>query len=434
MMPPPPAAARPAASQMPEGGVTTKSGDHGAPPGISRGLTLAMAFAAGAAVANLYYNQPMLGIMEHDLGTPGPAGLVAPGLTGFVPTATQLGYAAGLFLLVPLGDLMDRRRLITAQFVLLAAALALVALAPTAGLVMLASLAMGACATVAQQVVPFAASLAAPARRGRTMGTVMAGVLCGILLSRTVSGFVGTHMGWREMFWLAVPLTLGMAWLMAARLPRNQPYQAIGYGTALASLAWLWRQEPLLRRATVVQGALFASFTAFWTVLALHLQEPRFHLGADVAGLFGIVGAVGVLAAPLAGRIADRRGPARVIGAGALLTVLSWGLVSLWGAVPGLVLGVVVLDFGVQSALVSNQHVVFALQPAARSRLNTVFMTGMFVGGSAGSAGATLAWGLAGWPGVCGFGAALAAVALAVETAGRLGGVQRAATEGKRAL
>lgn len=374
------------------------------PASISTGLTLAMALACGVAVANIYYNQPMLGIMEHDLGN--------DGVTGLIPTVTQLGYAVGLFFLVPLGDLMDRRSLIVGQFMLLALTLVLVALAPSASIVVAASLAMGICSTVVQQIVPFAAALASPSSRGKTMGIVMAGVLCGILLSRTLSGFVATHFGWREMFWLAVPLAVAMGLAMAVLLPRNSSRLKMNYGSALKSLVSLWRHEPTLRHATLMQAALFASFSAFWTVLALHLQEPHFQLGADVAGLFGIVGAVGVVAAPLAGRIADQRGPALVIAAGAVLTLLSWLIFGLWGTVPGLVVGVIALDFGVQSSLVSNQHVVFSLHSDARSRLNTIFMTGMFLGGSAGSAGGMLAWRLDGWHTVCGFGIVLALIAL----------------------
>jgi predicted MFS family arabinose efflux permease len=233
-----------------------------------------------------------------------------------------------------------------------------------------------------------------------------------------VAGFVATHLGWRDMFLIAAPLALGTAALMGALLPRNHPHLDLRYGAALASVIRLWREEPALRRATVVQALLFASFTAFWTVLALHLQA-RFQLGADVAGLFGIVGVVGVIAAPLTGRVADRHGPASVIAVGALLTVLSWLLFGLWAAVPGLVLGVIALDLGIQGAMISNQHVVFTLQPLARGRLNTVFMTGLFVGGAAGSAGATFAWSAAGWPAVCGFGMLLAIAALVFELIGR---------------
>ena len=377
-------------------------------PAISQTLTLVMAVATGVAVASIYYHQPMLGIMQRDLGS--------PVISGLIPTVTQLGYAAGLFLLVPLGDLRDRRRLIVTQFLLLALSVVLMAIAPTAGVVALASLAMGACATVAQQIVPFAATLASPASRGKTVGTVMAGLLCGILLSRTLAGFVATHWGWREMFWLAAPLAVLMAGLMAWLLPRNYPRLTMKYGAALASLISLWRNERALRHATLIQAAQFASFSAFWTILALHLQEPAYHLGADVAGMFGVIGAVGVIAAPIAGRIADRRGPDLVIAGAALLSLVAWLIFGLWGSLAGLITGVIILDFGVQSSLISNQHVVYALHPEARSRLNTVFMIGMFLGGASGSAGATLAWNLAGWPALCALGVVLSLIALGVVT------------------
>jgi predicted MFS family arabinose efflux permease len=374
------------------------------PPGstLRRGTTLAMAAATGIAVANIYYNQPMLALMELDL--PGGAAVM-------IPTATQIGYALGLFVLVPLGDLVERRRLIVVQFLLLAAALTATALAPNVYLVVAASVLVGMLATVAQQIVPFAAYLAPPGRQGAAVGTVMSGLLMGVLLSRTVAGFVATHAGWRAMFWLGVPLALAAGGLMAARLPKSMPTAKASYLNLIGSLYGLWLEFHALRLAAATQALLFGSFTAFWTILALHLAEPKFGLGADAAGLFGVLGTTGILAAPIAGRLADTRGPRGVILLGSAMVVVSWLFFGLWNSLAGLICGVAVLDFAIQGVLVSNQHVVYALRPEARSRLNTIFMGAMFLGGSLGSSVAALAWTTGGWSRVSLLGAILAASA-----------------------
>lgn len=378
---------------------------------ISLGMTLVMAIACGVAVANIYYIQPMLGILE--AAFPGQAPVI-----GLVPTATQLGFAAGLLLLVPLGDRFDRRRLILIQLAALTLSLAAAALAPNAWSLVVASALVGATSSVAQQIVPFAAELAAPSRRGATIGIVMSGVLCGMLCGRALAGAVGHHYGWRAMFWLGLLLAVAVGLLLAAVLPRSRPKTQEGYGALLKSLAILWWDEPQLRRATIIQGCLFGSFSALWTILALQL-DARYHLGADIAGLFGLIGAVGVLVAPIAGTVADRRGPHTVIGLGSVIMLTSWVGFAVWGKIAGLIVGVILLDFGEQGALVSNQHVIYALRPEARNRLNTIFMGGMFVGGAVGSAGASLAWEFAGWAAVCTFGAALVAIALGLHACGR---------------
>lgn len=385
------------------------------PAGLGRGLTFAMAAATGLAVANIYYAQPMLGVISADF----------PGVdsVGLVPTATQLGYALGLGLLVPLGDLIERRRLIMVQFLVLAAALGLAAIAPNPVLLLIASLLIGMCATVAQQIVPFAAHLAAPEKRGAAVGTVMSGLLCGILFSRTLSGFVATHAGWREMFWLGMPVAIGAAVLMRLVLPESKGNAALHYGALLHSLGGLWRDLPALRRAAITQALLFAGFTSFWGILAFRLAEPDLGLGADIAGLFGVIGAVGIFAAPISGRLADKIGSRRIVLVGALISLLSWAIFGFWPSLIGLVIGVVLLDFGIQASLISNQHLVYQLRPEARSRLNTIFMGTMFLGGAAGSGLAVAAWRFGGWPAVSLLSGGFAALAVLLQL---LGNRQRA--------
>jgi len=370
-----------------------------------------MGVAAGVAVANIYYNQPMLGLIESDL--PGA-------LTGFVPMAAQLGYALGLILLVPLGDLVERRQLIVWQFIALGVALSLAALAQSPMMILLASLFVGAGATAAQQIVPFAALLTTAQSRGATVGAVMAGLIAGIFVSRPLAGYVAAYAGWRAMFWLGVPLALAMAALLAVRLPRSRSDNRQSYGRLLASLATLWRELPALRLAAMTQAMIFAAFMVFWTVLAFRLQDPPFGYGADVVGLFGLLGIVGVLAAPVAGTLSDRRGPYSTIMFGAVLTLLSWIILGAWESLIGFSIAVALLDFGMQGAIVANQHVIFALRPEAHSRINTLFMGLTFVGGAFGSALASLGWQMIGWSAVTGIGLALGAAAVTLQAIGIL--------------
>ncbi|MDR3437585.1 MFS transporter [Telmatospirillum sp.] len=375
------------------------------PSQISRRLTLIMAAAAGLSVANIYYNQPMLGLIVRDFGDSGHVRLV--------PAATQLGYALGLLLLVPMGDAFDRRRLILTQNIILVIALAVAAAAPSAAVLLVASVVIGALSTIAQQIVPLAADLAPADRRGQVVGTVMSGLLTGILLARTISGSIGAWFDWRAMFWAGTLIAALMAVMLAITLPRHPPAQRHAYASLLLSLGELTRSQPRLRRAMMTQGAQFACFSIFWTTLALLLQEPPFLLGSAVAGLFGIVGLTGVIVAPMAGRQSDKRGPQGIIGFGLLLVLAAFIVFAVVPGLAGLTVGVILLDTGVTMSMIANQSVIFSLVPAARNRINTIYMTGMFLAGAAGSAASGAAWSNFGWPGVTGLGLAVSLAGLA---------------------
>jgi predicted MFS family arabinose efflux permease len=359
-----------------------------------RGLLFLLATIAGVTVANIYYNQPLLDNFRQSF--PGSASWV-----GVVPAVTQLGYAGGMLLLAPLGDRFDRRRLILLQIVGLCIALIVAAAAPTLSVLIFASLVIGVLSTIAQQAVPFSAELAPPAQRGHAVGTVMSGLLVGILLARTASGLIAQYFGWRAVFVVSVIALLVLAVVIILRLPKSQPTSTLPYGKLLVSMWHLVTEHRALREASLTGAALFAAFSIFWSVLALLLAGAPFHLGPQAAGLFGIVGAAGAMAAPLAGKFADRRGPRAIITLSIVLVGISF---VVFGAsatsIVGLVVGVIVLDIGVQAAQISNQSRIYALKPDARSRVNTVYMVAYFIGGALGSGVGAAVWPAFGWLGV----------------------------------
>ena len=370
-----------------------------------RTLLLLLAITAGVSVAGIYYNQPLL----DDFRKSFPEGAA---WIGAVPAATQLGYATGMLLLAPLGDRFDRRRLILLQIAGACVAFFVAASAQTLGVLIGASLAIGVLSTIAQQAVPFAAELAPPEARGHAVGTVMSGLLIGILLARTAAGFVGQYFGWRAVFGASIVALLGLAVVVVLKLPRSRPTSTLGYGKLLGSMWHLVVELRGLREAAATGAFIFAAFSLFWTVLALLLAGESFHLGPQAAGLFGIVGAAGAMVAPIAGRSADKRGPRAVITLALAVIALSFVIFAFSGkSLLGLAIGVIVLDVGVQAAQIANQARIYALRPEARSRVNTVYMVGYFVGGAAGSVVGAATWSAFGWLGVCVAGLVFAALA-----------------------
>lgn len=327
---------------------------------------------------------------------------------------TQAGYAAGLVLFVPLGDISERRRLIVLLLLAVATALATAAGSSTLGMLAAASFAIGVTTVVPQLILPFAAGMSAPGVRGRVVGHVVSGLLVGILAGRVVAGAVAHYAGWRTMFAAAAVAMVLLALALRFMLPLAPPASGgLGYGALLRSLGTIFRAEPVIRDAALLGALTFASFSAFWTTLAFRLVEPPLRHGSATAGAFGLIGLVGAVAAPLAGRMADRRRPRQTVGVGLFVNVGAWLLMLAAGdTLIGLAVGVILLDAGTQVAQVSNQARVYALPAAMHGRLNTTYMTCYFIGGSLGSAAATLAWASWRWGGVCAV--ALGALAAAI--------------------
>ncbi|MFC6999395.1 MFS transporter [Rufibacter roseus] len=367
-----------------------------------------MTIGAGLVVANIYYNQPLLGDIARTFNT-------TEAKAGSIAMYTQVGYALGLLLLVPMGDMLQRKRLIMSDFAFIIGSLLLGAFSPNIYVLMGASLLIGISSVIPQLFIPLAAHLAKPEERGKVVGTVLSGLLIGILLSRTLSGFVGAHLGWRAMFLIAAGL-MALLWIALLRLlPEVHPDYKGTYRSLMASLWPLFRQEPLLRLSSIRGGLLFGSFSAFWSTLVFHLEAPPFNAGSDVAGAFGLIGAVGAFAAPVVGRLSDKVNTKNLVTAMISLVVFSFVLYGVFStSMFWLIAGVILMDLGLQAAHTSNQTTIFALNPQARNRLNTVYMFTYFVGGALGTFLASHAWVRWQWMGVVATGLLLSSLSLLV--------------------
>jgi len=378
-----------------------------APSPLTRPVTLLFAVASGLAVANAYFAHPLLDVMADDLG-------LSHAVAGLIVGATQLGYGLGLVLLVPLGDLLDRRKLIIGQSLLSVLALACVGFSSTAAMLLASMAALGLLAVVTQALVAYAATLARPSERGQVVGVVTSGIVLGILLARTAAGLLTDLSGWGTVYLVSAALTLVIAGLLYKALPRQRRTgPRISYPRLIASVFTLFLEEPVLRIRAVLAMLIFADITTLLAPMVLPLAAPPFSLSHTEVGLFGLAGAAGALGAARAGRWADRGHGQRTTGIALALMLAAWLPISmlphslLW-----LVLGVLVIDFGLQAAHVTNQGMIYRVRPEAQNRLTAAYMVFYSIGSAAGSAISTLVYAHAGWNGVCLMGAGIGALAL----------------------
>ena len=369
---------------------------------------LLLAVATGAAAANLYYAQPLLDTIADGLGT-------SAGLAGLVLTASQIGYAAGLLLIVPLGDLVERRALVVRMLLACAAGLAVCAAAPSFGVLALGIAVVGVTSVVAQVLVPFAGDLAAEEERGKVVGTIMSGLLIGILLARTLSGFVAELAGWRAVYLLAAVAMVALSAALRRALPLIAARGGTPYPALLRSIATLVAEEPVLRRRMTYGMLGMTSFTLVWTALTFLLSGPAYGYSEGTIGLFGLVGLVGALAAQGAGRLSDRDLGSAATAGFWLLVLAGWLLCDLGGSsLAALLAGLVVLDAGVQGQHITNQSTIYALRPDARSRVTTAYIAGNFLAAAVGSALASALWGAGGWEAISAVGIGSGVLALAL--------------------
>lgn len=376
--------------------------------GLSPALILLMSVATGLAVASNYYAQPLLDTIARAFN-------LSASSAGFIVTAAQLGYAAGLLFLVPLGDMFERRMLIVSMTLLAAGGMLITASSQSLTMMIIGTALTGLFSVVAQILVPLAATLASPEKRGKVVGTIMSGLLLGILLARTVAGLLASLGGWRTVYWVASVLMVVMALALWRGLPKVKQENHLNYPQLLASVFSLFTQDKLLRTRALLGCFTFANFSILWTSMAFLLAAPPFNYSEGVIGLFGLAGAAGELGARPAGGLADKGKSHLTTSAGLVLLLLSWA--AIWYghvSVLALIVGILVLDLTVQGVHITNQTVIYRVKPEARNRLTAGYMTSYFIGGAAGSLISASAWQHAGWSGVCAIGAIVATINLLV--------------------
>lgn len=375
---------------------------------LSPALIALMSVATGLAVASNYYAQPLLDTIAHAFS-------LTAGQAGFIVTAAQLGYAAGLLFLVPLGDMFERRGLIVVMTLLAAGGMLITASSTSLGLMILGTALTGLFSVVAQILVPLAATLAEPSKRGKVVGTIMSGLLLGILLARTVAGLLASLGGWRTVYWVASVLMALMALALWRGLPKVKHENHLNYPQLLGSIFRLFSGNKLLRTRALLGCLTFANFSILWTSMAFLLASPPFNYSEGMIGLFGLAGAAGALGARPVGGLADKGKSHLTTSASLVLLLLSWA--AIWAghsSVLALIVGILVLDLTVQGVHITNQTVIYRVQPDARNRLTAGYMTCYFVGGAAGSLISASAWQHFGWAGVCLAGAGIASLNLLV--------------------
>ncbi|MEP8464286.1 MFS transporter [Enterobacter hormaechei] len=376
--------------------------------GLSPALILLMSVATGLAVASNYYAQPLLDTIARAFD-------LSASSAGFIVTAAQLGYAAGLLFLVPLGDMFERRMLIVSMTLLAAGGMLITASSQSLTMMIIGTALTGLFSVVAQILVPLAATLASPEKRGKVVGTIMSGLLLGILLARTVAGLLASLGGWRTVYWVASVLMVIMALALWRGLPKVKQENHLNYPQLLDSVFSLFTRDKLLRTRAILGCLTFANFSILWTSMAFLLAAPPFNYSEGVIGLFGLAGAAGALGARPAGGLADKGKSHMTTSAGLVLLLLSWA--AIWYghvSVLALIVGILVLDLTVQGVHITNQTVIYRVKPDARNRLTAGYMTSYFIGGAAGSLISASAWQHAGWTGVCAIGAIVAAINLLV--------------------